>query len=241
LYEQGAAGNMAPIYTNYPSASAGHLSEFRVLLGDKVLEALQRMGPATDAVTMSTSAITVSTPRKNGLVWPEELASYAVAEAGRPMVKLPVRFLRINAGGVILRNRYERAKPLALPAHFLFRLHERLVRLFSDGAGVPGWRLRTKYLGAYRAGGRGSDSGRDRVHPGLPALNPGAARSAAAGLLGTILKKDMVLTRRSTNEGVLWNIAAGNDSRIVWSPLRPQYRSYRHRFRSLIKNESNPH
>src|ERR1035441_1809296 len=77
LYVQGAAGNMAPIYSGYPSAGAGHLSEFQVLLGDKVIEALQKLGPATDAVTMSTDAVTVNTPQKDNLTWPAELASYA--------------------------------------------------------------------------------------------------------------------------------------------------------------------
>jgi hypothetical protein len=96
LYENGAAGNQAPIYTVYPSPSAGHLSEFRVLLGDKVLDALKQLGPATDAVTMSTAAMSIDTPRKDRLVWPEELGNYSTTEAGRPMVKLPVRFLRIN-------------------------------------------------------------------------------------------------------------------------------------------------
>jgi hypothetical protein len=96
LYVQGASGNMAPIYSVYPSASAGHLSEFRVLLGDKVIEALQKLGPATDAVTMSTAAVTVNTPQKDNLTWPSELAAYAGAEGGRPTVKLPARFLRIN-------------------------------------------------------------------------------------------------------------------------------------------------
>lgn len=31
LYVNGAAGNMAPIYSVYPNAKSGHLSEFRVL------------------------------------------------------------------------------------------------------------------------------------------------------------------------------------------------------------------
>jgi hypothetical protein len=96
LYENGAAGNMAPIYTVYPSASAGHLTEFQVLLGDKVLEALQKLGPATDTVAMSTAAITIETPRKDKLGWSDELAAYAGTAGGRPTVKLPARFLRIN-------------------------------------------------------------------------------------------------------------------------------------------------
>jgi hypothetical protein len=96
LYEQGASGNMAPIYTVYPDPGAGHLSEFRVLLGDKIVEALQRIGPSTDDVTLSTAGLTIDTPRKDNLAWPDELAAYSKTEAGRNLVRLPVRFLRIN-------------------------------------------------------------------------------------------------------------------------------------------------
>jgi len=35
LYVNGAAGNIAPIYSVYPDPSSGHLSQFRVLLGDR--------------------------------------------------------------------------------------------------------------------------------------------------------------------------------------------------------------
>jgi neutral ceramidase len=96
LWEQGAAGNLSPIYHGYPDARSGPLPFFEVLVGDKVLDALQRLGPATDTVTMSTAAMTIDTPRKDNLGWPDELSAYAGTEAGRTMVKLPVRFLRIN-------------------------------------------------------------------------------------------------------------------------------------------------
>jgi hypothetical protein len=96
LWEQGAAGNLSPIYHGYPDARSGPLPFFNVLVADKVLDALQRLGPATDTVTMSTAAMTIDTPRKDGLGWPDELSAYAGTEAGRTMVKLPVRFLRIN-------------------------------------------------------------------------------------------------------------------------------------------------
>lgn len=98
LYVNGAAGNLAPIYTVYPSASAGHLSEFRVLLGDRVLAALASLGPGTRDVTIGHAEKIVETPRKTGLAWPEELSAYAgVASAGGPaLVRLPLRFLRIN-------------------------------------------------------------------------------------------------------------------------------------------------
>jgi hypothetical protein len=96
LWVQGAAGNLSPIYHGYPDPRSGPLPFFDVLVGDHVLEALQRLGPATDTVTMSTAASTINTPRKDALGWPDELSAYAGSEAGRPMVKLPVRFLRIN-------------------------------------------------------------------------------------------------------------------------------------------------
>ncbi len=95
LYVNGAAGNLAPIYSVYPDARSGHLSQFNVLLGDRILAAARSLGPATAEVTMWAGEKPIDTPRKEGLAWPEELRPYA-ADGGRPMVRLPVRFLRIN-------------------------------------------------------------------------------------------------------------------------------------------------
>ena len=39
LYINGAAGNLAPIYTTQRDIRSAHLGEFRVLLGDKILAA----------------------------------------------------------------------------------------------------------------------------------------------------------------------------------------------------------
>ena len=91
----GAAGNMAPIYSVYPDARSGHLAQFNVLLGDKILAAAHAMGPATADVTLWTGEKIIDTPRKESLAWPEDLAAYAKTE-GRPLARLPVRFLRIN-------------------------------------------------------------------------------------------------------------------------------------------------
>ena len=96
LFINGAAGNMAPIYSGYPNTRSGHLSQFRVLLGDHILAALRTMGPAAADATVWVGEKTIATPQKQGLDWPEELTRYAADSAGRPMVKLPVRFLRIN-------------------------------------------------------------------------------------------------------------------------------------------------
>jgi neutral/alkaline ceramidase-like enzyme len=95
LYVNGAAGNIAPIYSVYPSPSAGHLSQFRVLLGDRILAAVKSLGPGTADVTLRHAEKIVETPRKAGLVWPDELAEYATTD-GRALVRLPVRFVRIN-------------------------------------------------------------------------------------------------------------------------------------------------
>ncbi|MBV9084949.1 MAG: neutral/alkaline non-lysosomal ceramidase N-terminal domain-containing protein [Acidobacteriaceae bacterium] len=95
LYFNGAAGNLAPIYTGRPNPREGHLSQFRVLLGDHILDAARTMGPASDDVKLWTGEKIILTPQKQGLEWPNELSRYAASE-GRPMVKFPVRFLRIN-------------------------------------------------------------------------------------------------------------------------------------------------
>ncbi len=95
LYINGAAGNIAPIYSVYPNAKSGHLSEFRVLLGDRILTAVGSMGPGTSQVTLRHAEKIIETPRKDGLAWPEELAAYAAMD-GRALVRLPVRFVRIN-------------------------------------------------------------------------------------------------------------------------------------------------
>jgi hypothetical protein len=95
LYVNGAAGNLAPIYSVYPDAKSGHLSQFNVLLGDRILAAMRSIGPATADVSMSASEMLVETPQKDGLSWPEELSAYATTGT-RPKVRLSVRFLRIN-------------------------------------------------------------------------------------------------------------------------------------------------
>ena len=95
LYINGAAGNIAPIYSVYPDPASGHLSQFRVLLGDRILAAVASMAPGTRAVTMRLGDKTIETPRRDGLTWPDDLAAYAKA-GDRPMVRLPLRFLAIN-------------------------------------------------------------------------------------------------------------------------------------------------
>jgi len=97
LYINGAAGNMAPIYTVYPDFESGHLSQFRVLLGDPILAANAHLGPTTAEVELTLSEKIVETPRKGGIGWAPDLGNYLhTTSTGATMVRLPVRFLRIN-------------------------------------------------------------------------------------------------------------------------------------------------
>jgi hypothetical protein len=97
LYVNGAAGNIAPIYTVYPNPARGHLTQFNVLLGDKILAANRVMDGATDEVRLWAGEKWVETPRKQGLGWTEDLAAYArTSPSGTPLVRMPIRFLRIN-------------------------------------------------------------------------------------------------------------------------------------------------
>lgn len=97
LFINGAAGNLAPIYSVYPNPRAGHLGQFRVLLGDKILEANQKISSTTDQVRLTTGNLTVETPRKEGLDWPSDLSNYTrTTKTGTKMVRLPIRFLKIN-------------------------------------------------------------------------------------------------------------------------------------------------
>lgn len=97
LFINGAAGNLAPIYSVYPNPRAGHLSQFRVLLGDKIIDANKKITGLTDSVKLTTGSITVEGPRKQGLSWPSYLNNYSrTTKDGVNLVKLPVRFLKIN-------------------------------------------------------------------------------------------------------------------------------------------------
>jgi neutral ceramidase len=91
LYVNGAAGNIAPIYTVMPSPRAAHLGEFRVLLGDRILAANASLsGPFSPKLRLQEKII--ETPRRAGLGWPSELGAYA----GEGSVRIPVRFLALG-------------------------------------------------------------------------------------------------------------------------------------------------
>jgi neutral ceramidase len=97
LFINGALGNLAPIYSVYDSPQAGHLGQFRVLLGDRILEANKKILYTTDAVKLHVSSIVVETPRRPDMGWTEDLKAYTrTTPSGEHMIRLPVRFLKIN-------------------------------------------------------------------------------------------------------------------------------------------------
>jgi len=97
LFINGAAGNMGPIYSQYVNPQKGHLTQFNLMLGDKILDANQKISAATDQVKLKTGSLIVETPRKQGLDWPTELNSYnRITRAGNKLVRIPIRFLNIN-------------------------------------------------------------------------------------------------------------------------------------------------
>lgn len=96
LYVNGAAGNIAPIYSVYPNPKAAHLSEFSVLLGDRILEANRSLAAPAGPVTIEARELIIETPRQAGLGWPTGLERYASQSAGQAMIRIPVRLLRLN-------------------------------------------------------------------------------------------------------------------------------------------------
>ena len=97
LFINGAAGNLAPIYSVYPNERAGHLLQFSVLLGDKILEASRNIGSMRESVTLTPGSLTLTTPRRPGLGWSPDLADYTTTTAaGVHLVKLPIGFLKID-------------------------------------------------------------------------------------------------------------------------------------------------
>jgi hypothetical protein len=97
LYINGAAGNLAPIYTVCPDFESGHLGQFRGLLGDKIIAANDLIGRTTSDVRLSVGEQILETPRKAKMGWAPDLGKYIrITNAGEIIVRLPLRFLQIN-------------------------------------------------------------------------------------------------------------------------------------------------
>lgn len=102
LYLNGAAGNIAPLYSTRAETEIKLLDRFKVLLGDPILEANRRLGATTAEVKLRTSRIIVETPKRPGLAWSDELKEYLrVADDGTETLLVPLRFLRINDDTVL--------------------------------------------------------------------------------------------------------------------------------------------
>lgn len=97
LYINGAAGNMAPIYSVYPNSRAGHLDQFKVLLGDRILDSYRKISSSTTSVKLDVGSLMVETPGNPEAGWPKDLMEYSkTTQDGENLVKLPIRFLKIN-------------------------------------------------------------------------------------------------------------------------------------------------
>jgi hypothetical protein len=97
LFINGAAGNLAPIYTVQESFEAAHITEFNVLLGDRILAANRSLAKGTAQVRLSAGETIVETPRRKGFGWDASVGDYLnTAKGENGTVRLPVRFLIVN-------------------------------------------------------------------------------------------------------------------------------------------------
>jgi neutral ceramidase len=149
LFINGAEGNLAPIYTVYPDPVSGHLGEFRLLLGDRIIQANQRIGYLTSDVVLSASDIVVETPLRQGLAWPPELAKYARSQSGAiTLLRIPVQFLQINHDAVLWGAPLELFCEIAID----IRNHSRFPFTFYTGL-LNGWLGYLPTGEAFREGG----------------------------------------------------------------------------------------
>jgi hypothetical protein len=97
LFINGAAGNLAPIYSVYPDSKSGRLNQFRRLLGDKILAAQEKITHYEEDMTLKVGELIVESPLNQGLVWPKDLDAYIRHQTNGPsLIRVPVRFLKLN-------------------------------------------------------------------------------------------------------------------------------------------------
>jgi hypothetical protein len=148
LYINGAAGNVAPIYTVQPDVKSAHLGEFRVLLGDKILDANRSLGAGGPEARLWLGEKWIETPRKAGMGWPVDLPAYAAKSAGgADLVRIPVRFLRINDSVVW-------SSPVELFSEIVFRIRSESPFRYTFYFGYAnGWLGYLPTAEAFRQGG----------------------------------------------------------------------------------------
>ena len=148
LYINGAAGNMAPIYSVYPDFKSGHITQFNVLLGDRILAANQSMKRTLSEVQLRTGEQIIETPQKPGLKWPEDLTDYRLAQGEAYLVRIPVRFLGISDEVVIW------AAPLELFCEIAIQVRQRSPFPFTFFFGYcNGWLSYLTTKAAFSEGG----------------------------------------------------------------------------------------
>ncbi|MBL7697413.1 MAG: neutral/alkaline non-lysosomal ceramidase N-terminal domain-containing protein [Chitinophagaceae bacterium] len=181
LFINGAAGNLAPIYSVYDDPKSGHLNQFRVLLGDKIVEANRQLTTMWDSVKLKTGSIVVESPRKEGLGWPAYLKNYSrTAKNGANYVKVPVRFLKINEDVGIW------SAPLELFCEISNEVRDRSPFPFTFYYGYTnGWLGYLPTEAEWKAGGYEVDV----VSPFTPTMGRTLTESVVSYLEGELLKK----------------------------------------------------
>lgn len=105
VFINGAAGNLAPIYSDekyFYTSMDSEFDQLRVFLGAPILEAYKRLPGGSDSIVFQTRAAVIETPQKRGLKWPSYLNDYKrTTPNGTELIRLPVKFLRINKELVI--------------------------------------------------------------------------------------------------------------------------------------------
>lgn len=177
LFLNGAAGDLAPIYSVYPTPEQGHLGQFRVLLGDKILEANQKIINEPGEVKLTSGSLIIETPRKPGLGWPADMSAYTRAgNTGINLIRLPVRFLRINNNIAIW------SAPLELFCEISNEIRERSPYPYTFYVGYGnGWLGYLPTASAWKYGGY-------EVEVVCP-YTPAAAKDLTEGVLGYLMEK----------------------------------------------------
>jgi len=177
LFVNGAQGNIAPLYSGYPDPRSGHLGQFRVLLGDRILDANREITATTGKVDLSPSSMFVETPRKTDLGWPGDFGRYnRTTNTGVNMVRIPVRFLKINEDIAIW------AAPLELFCEISNEIRERSPYPYTFYYGIAnGWLGYMLPESEYAWGG---------YEPGVSPYTPGGARDLTEAVVAYLQGKE---------------------------------------------------
>lgn len=97
LFINGAAGDIAPIYSVYPDVKSGRLMQFKVLLGDRIIKTNDYISSTTSNVSLSIDKFIIETELKDGQRWVDELSNYIrTTSTGSNMVRIPIGIVKLN-------------------------------------------------------------------------------------------------------------------------------------------------